>query len=111
MLAGRPWSAWIDDYSRSHTHPWNQRLHLLGIPLIVVSLPLALAAFVVRGLAPVALGLFLLGWALQFIGHGIERRPPEFFRDPRFLLVGLRWWVAKVGALLPPSSPRGAGRP
>ena len=110
MLAGRPWSAWIEEYGRSHTHPWNQLLHLLGIPLIALSLPLALATVVVSWLGPLALVLFLLGWVLQFIGHGIERRPPEFFRDPRFLLVGLRWWVAKVGALLQRSSPRGAGR-
>ncbi|MFM7653215.1 MAG: Mpo1-like protein [Vulcanococcus sp.] len=109
MLAGRPWSAWIEEYGRSHTHPWNQLLHLLGIPLIVLSLPLALATVVVSWLGPLALVLFLLGWVLQLIGHGIERRPPEFFRDPRFLLVGLRWWVAKVGALLQRSSPRGAG--
>jgi len=110
MLAGRPWSAWIEEYGRSHTDPWNQLLHLLGIPLIAISLPLALATMVVSWLGPLALVLFLLGWVLQFIGHGIERRPPEFFRDPRFLLVGLRWWVAKVGALLQRSSPRGAGR-
>lgn len=110
MLAGRPWSAWIEEYGRSHTHPWNQLLHLLGIPLIALSLPLALATVVVSWLGPLALVLFLLGWVLQFIGHGIERRPPEFFRDPRFLLVGLRWWVAKVGALLERYSPRGAGR-
>lgn len=96
MLAGRPWSAWIDDYGRSHTQPLNQLLHLLGIPLIVFSLPLALAAWWTRWLGALALGLFLLGWALQFLGHAIERRPPEFLRDPRFLLVGVRWWCSKM---------------
>jgi hypothetical protein len=25
-----------------------------------------------------------------------EGKPPEFFSDWRFLLVGARWWVAKV---------------
>jgi uncharacterized membrane protein YGL010W len=97
MLAGRPWSAWIEDYGRSHMHPLNQRLHLVGIPLIVLSLPLALGAWFSRLLGPVALVLFLLGWALQFIGHAIERRPPEFLRDPRYLLVGVRWWCFKIG--------------
>ena len=36
------------------------------------------------------------GWALQFIGHAFEGKPPEFFHDWRFLLVGARWWVAKI---------------
>ena len=40
--------------------------------------------------------LFVLGWVLQFVGHAVEGKPPEFFKDPRFLLVGLRWWLAKM---------------
>jgi uncharacterized membrane protein YGL010W len=40
--------------------------------------------------------LFVAGWVLQFIGHLAEGKPPEFFRDWRFLLVGLRWWVSKL---------------
>jgi len=35
-------------------------------------------------------------WALQFIGHYFEGEPPEFFKDWRFLFVGLRWWMAKI---------------
>jgi uncharacterized membrane protein YGL010W len=44
----------------------------------------------------VGVALFLLGWTLQFIGHAIEGKPPEFLKDWRFLLVGSRWWVAKM---------------
>jgi hypothetical protein len=33
---------------------------------------------------------------LQFIGHAFEHKAPEFFHDWRFLLVGVRWWVAKM---------------
>jgi uncharacterized membrane protein YGL010W len=98
MLAGRPWAEWVEGYGRSHTHPLNQLLHLVGIPMIVLSLPAALAAAFLPGWGPVAVGLFLLGWALQFAGHAIERKPPEFLRDPRFLLVGLRWWWHKLQA-------------
>jgi uncharacterized membrane protein YGL010W len=36
------------------------------------------------------------GWILQFVGHYYEGKPPEFFHDWRFLLVGLRWWLAKI---------------
>jgi uncharacterized membrane protein YGL010W len=96
MLAGRPWSEWIETYGRSHTHPFNQMLHLFGIPMIVLSVPLALGAGFSRDLGPAALGLFLLGWTLQFAGHAIERKPPEFLGDPRYLLVGVRWWWFKV---------------
>jgi uncharacterized membrane protein YGL010W len=58
---------------------------------------IALAASIVRpGLLVVAGALFVIGWIVQFIGHGYERKPPEFFKDWRFLLVGLRWWFAKM---------------
>jgi uncharacterized membrane protein YGL010W len=45
---------------------------------------------------PWALALFVVGWVFQFIGHIYEKKPPEFFKDWRFLLVGLRWWFAKL---------------
>ncbi len=96
MLGGRPMSDWIADYKQSHQNRWNQLTHSFGIPMIVVSLALGALSVVVAGLWPWALGLFVLGWALQFIGHAIEGKPPEFFRDWRFLLVGTRWWWAKV---------------
>lgn len=96
MLAGRPWKDWIADYATSHQHPINRACHTVGIPLIALSLPLAALAAVVDGLWPVPLAMFVGGWILQFAGHAVEGKPPEFFRDWRFLLVGLRWWVAKV---------------
>ena len=96
MLNGRSWDEWIAQYAQSHQNPWNRLTHTFGIPMIVVSLALALLAFVWPGLWPWAAGLFVLGWVLQFIGHAIEGKPPEFFRDWRFLLVGTRWWWAKI---------------
>ena len=84
MLGGRTWDQWISQYSQSHQHPVNRLCHTLGIPLIVLSLPLAVIA------------LFLVGWIFQFVGHVFEGKPPEFFHDWRFLFVGLRWWVAKM---------------
>ena len=96
MFAGRSWDDWIAQYGHSHQHPVNRLCHTLGIPLIVLSLPLFLASPIVKGLWPVPVGLFVLGWVFQFIGHAFEGKPPEFFHDWRFLLVGLRWWAAKV---------------
>jgi uncharacterized membrane protein YGL010W len=43
-----------------------------------------------------AVAFFVIGWILQFIGHAFERKEPEFFHDWRFLLVGVRWWWAKM---------------
>jgi uncharacterized membrane protein YGL010W len=96
MLAGRPWDDWIARYAQSHQHPVNRFCHTLGIPLIVLSLPLFPVAAIVPGFWPVPVALFVTGWILQFVGHAVEGKPPEFFRDWRFLFVGLRWWVAKV---------------
>jgi uncharacterized membrane protein YGL010W len=96
MLGGRPWSEWIARYGQSHRHPINRWCHTFGIPLIALSLLLLVVSAVVPGLWKAALALFVLGWALQFVGHAVEGRPPEFFHDWRFLLVGLRWWFAKV---------------
>ena len=96
MLGGRPWDEWIARYGQSHQHPVNRFCHTLGIPIIVISIVLFAVSLFVHGLWPVALGLFVAGWALQFIGHAVEGKPPEFFHDWRFLFVGLRWWAAKV---------------
>lgn len=89
-------SDWIERYSASHQHPVNRFCHTVGIPLIVISLILFVVGLGVRGAWPWALGLFVVGWAFQFVGHYVEGKPPEFFHDWRFLFVGLRWWVAKM---------------
>jgi uncharacterized membrane protein YGL010W len=64
--------------------------------MITVSIVLLLVAIVVPGLWRIGLGLFVVGWLFQFVGHFVEGKPPEFFKDWRFLFVGLRWWVAKL---------------
>lgn len=38
------------------------------------------------------LGLFVVMWILQFVGHKIEGKKPSFFDDLRFLLIGPAWW-------------------
>jgi uncharacterized membrane protein YGL010W len=96
MLGGKSWDEWIAQYAKSHQHPVNRFCHTLGIPLIAVSLPLFVAALFMRGLWPFPVAMFVVGWALQFVGHWFEGKPPEFFSDWRFLFVGLRWWMAKM---------------
>jgi uncharacterized membrane protein YGL010W len=76
--------------------PGQPVLSHAGIPLIVLSIPLFVAAIWIDGLWVAALALFVLGWTFQFVGHAVEGKPPEFLHDWRFLFVGLRWWVAKI---------------
>lgn len=95
MMSGRTWNEWIDEYSESHQHPVNRWMHTFGIPMIALSLILIIPSFFVAGLWRIALGLFVVGWILQFIGHYFEGKPPEFLKDYRFLFVGLRWWFKK----------------
>ena len=96
MLGGRTNEQWVAQYASSHQHPVNRACHSLGIPLIVISIVLFVASIFFHPLWRYAVGLFLLGWILQFVGHAFEHKEPEFFHDWRFLLVGVRWWWAKL---------------
>lgn len=87
---------WLQRYNASHQHPVNRACHAVGIPLIFISIVLGLVSIAMPGLRLPALGLFVLGWLLQFIGHWVEGKPPAFLSDWRFLVTGLAWWVKKV---------------
>jgi uncharacterized membrane protein YGL010W len=95
-FAGKSWNQWIDEYGQSHKHPINRFCHSIGIPLIAVSMALAAVSLAAKALWIPAMAMFIAGWALQFIGHAFERKLPEFFRDWRFLFVGVRWWLMKM---------------
>ncbi len=96
MFGGLTSQEWVARYSRSHQHPVNRMCHTLGIPTILVSVGVFLIGFRYHRLWAWALGLFVAGWVLQFVGHAFEGKPPEFFKDWRFLFVGVRWWWAKI---------------
>ena len=84
----------IENYKKDHIHPMNKATHMVGIPMILVSLP---TLFV----APLwGVGLFVVGWTFQFIGHAFEGKAPSFFRDPRFLLVGATWYLQRLWGLI-----------
>ncbi len=77
---------------------------LLGVATAVVNGACVALAHSLVGQAPawgwsgwsLALGLFLLGWAFQFVGHGLEGRKPAFMDDLVGLLVGPMFVVAEV---------------
>lgn len=108
------WSLLLERYKGEHQDPRNQRMHRIGIPMILASLPLAIT---IVGL-PIATGLFTLGWGFQFAGHWFEGNDPAFFDDKRNLVVGAIWWAEKSrlvtieheGAIPEPRGEHASGR-
>ena len=97
MLGGRSWDDWIAQYASSHRHPINRICHTLGIPLIVLSIVLFAVALFVPRFWPIPLGLFLLGWIFQFVGHSVyEHKSPAFLTNFLHLLVGPLWILNDV---------------
>jgi uncharacterized membrane protein YGL010W len=86
MLGGKSWEEWIAQYGRSHQHPINRFCHTLGIPLILLSIPLFVAALWLDELWLVALLLFVAGWIFQFVGHAVEGNPPSSCTTGAFCL-------------------------
>lgn len=43
-----------------------------------------------------AIGVFVVAWIAQFIGHKIEGRRPSFLTDLVYLLIGPIWVLAKL---------------
>lgn len=104
LMSDRSIDEWLRQYEQSHQHPVNRRCHTVGIPMIATAVLAAVPSVFLPALGWVAAALFVAGWALQFIGHAFEGKPPEFFKDWRFLFVGLRWWFWKVGLRRAPLS-------
>ena len=47
-----------------------------------------------RGLLFSAIGVFVVAWIAQFIGHHIEGRRPSFLTDLTYMLIGPIWVLA-----------------
>lgn len=43
-----------------------------------------------------AIGVFVIAWIGQFIGHKFEGRKPSFLTDLSYLLIGPAWLMAKL---------------
>ena len=92
-------TSFMEDYKAKHKHPLNRLTHSIGIPMIVVSLPLFFFSW------RWALALFVVGWVFQFIGHAIEGNQPAFFRNPVYLLIGPLWIVRRALSVVGLSKP------
>ena len=81
---------YISQYEKEHTHLGTKLTHMVGIPMIVASIPTAFVSPSVAG------ALFVGGWALQYAGHYVfEKNDPAFYGDPYYLLVGPVWVAAE----------------
>ena len=58
---------WLRNWLERHRSPFSFCVHLIGIPMTVAAIPL-----LILGAWGWALGLFVGGYALQFLGHAVE---------------------------------------
>jgi uncharacterized membrane protein YGL010W len=64
----------------------------LGLAMAAILVGFHLLGVSVLGAGPlVAVALFVVGWALQFLGHYYEGKRPAFLRNGVHLLVGPLW--------------------
>ncbi|MEZ5662458.1 MAG: Mpo1-like protein [Burkholderiaceae bacterium] len=86
---------------------WYLRQGIHGVTLATATATGLLVALAhPLGQAPIAiwlsggLGVFVIGWAFQFVGHAWEGRKPAFVDDIRGLLVGPMFVVAELWFVL-----------
>lgn len=91
---------YIARYEKEHTQFGTKLTHMIGIPMIVASIPTAFVS------PAAAVGLAVGGWTLQYVGHYVfEGNTPAFYGDPYYLLVGPVWvageWLQLLGLPVP----------
>ncbi len=85
---------YLEQYESEHTKLGTKVTHMIGIPMIVGSIPVAFVA------PPVGGAMFVGGWVLQFVGHSVfEKQKPSFFTDPYYLLIGPVWVAIEAGQM------------
>jgi uncharacterized membrane protein YGL010W len=60
------------------------------------ALCLYLAGLLGSALLPVSIGVFVVSWIFQFIGHKLEGKKPSFLEDLQYLLVGPLFVLSKL---------------
>jgi uncharacterized membrane protein YGL010W len=93
----------LTQYAAYHRDRRNIATHFIGVPMIMfvlgIAMPVVLfvmcataSEIVARVSTGAALGLavavFVVGWALQFLGHKFEGMKPAFFDDAKQLFIG-----------------------
>lgn len=81
---------------------YNRLSRALGIGMLVLLFVfgclcrLLEAEIGLHNLLWVAIGVFVVAWIAQFLGHKIEGRKPSFLTDLTYLLIGPAWVMAKL---------------
>jgi uncharacterized membrane protein YGL010W len=69
----------------------------LGVAMgVVLALLYLIATRILGASIPIAIALFVAGWALQFLGHVWEGQRPAFTKNAVHLLVGPIWLLARA---------------
>ena len=115
-VIGLVWSipvpGFIEQYGVNFAHiiaiPVLYYYFLLSGPIGAAMTLLTIACFLIieqvaQSTVPVwqvSVGVFVIMWILQFIGHAIEGKRPSFFTDLRFLLIVPAWvwgsWLKRL---------------
>ena len=75
-------------------------LFMTAVLLLMLALAAPIAAQSTAVWLGWGLGLFAVGWVIQFIGHYYEGRKPAFLDDVMGLLIGPLFVVAELGFVL-----------
>ena len=57
---------------------------------------LYIAGLMGAALLPISIGLFVVSWIFQFIGHRIEGKKPSFLEDLQYLLIAPLFVLSKL---------------
>ncbi|MFK8016746.1 MAG: DUF962 domain-containing protein [Gammaproteobacteria bacterium] len=72
----------------------------LALGMVLLMMPAILLLHWASGLSVplwvLSLGVFVLSWVGQFIGHVVEGKRPSFFKDVQFLMIGPIWLLGFV---------------
>lgn len=69
----------------------SKKYFLFMIPVFSLMYYAAYAVEKTGHLLEISIGVFVVSWIFQFIGHKIEGKKPSFIQDLAFLLIGPLW--------------------
>ena len=68
----------------------------IALAMLVLSLLMLLGLSLMSNVFWWSLGIFVVAWIGQFVGHHVEGKKPSFFKDVQFLLIGPAWLLGFV---------------
>jgi len=95
LWAASPFAAGVAIVLAMAFYLWLSLPIAVGMLLMLVAMAYGLTLLGPQVLV-VSIGLFVVAWIGQFIGHAVEGRRPAFFEDLRSLLVGPAWVLGEM---------------